>query len=148
MLFRSATSVAVLACAASAAAKPQPYKLAVMAVPGMSLSRRDTAGYQPEESNCGDGNTCAEACGTGYAHCPSEDSLMHCFNPEVNQSCCTDGTGSTSFIYIYIFFTSATLTCNAIILLTHERARLLRRRLLLHPRHQARDLVLPRLHGS
>jgi len=95
MLFRSATSVAVLACAASAAAKPQPYKLAVMAVPGLSLSRRDTLGYQPDVTECGDGNTCAEACGAGYDQCKSEDNLVHCFNPEAGQSCCNDDTGNS-----------------------------------------------------
>ena len=94
MLFRSATSVAILACAASAAANPQPYRLAVMPVSGLGLSRRDTLGYQPEEQDCGDGNTCAEACGAGFAQCPSEDDAIHCFNPEAAQLCCTDGSGS------------------------------------------------------
>lgn len=94
MLFRSATSVAILACAASAAAKPQPYKLAVMPMPGLSLLRRETPGYQPEETTCHDGSTCSEACGAGYTQCASNDAAIHCFNPEAAQSCCHDGTGS------------------------------------------------------
>lgn len=101
MLFRSATSVAILACATSAAAEPQPYKLAVMAVPGLSLSRRDTLGYQPEETVCGDGNTCAEACGAGFSQCASHDAAIHCYNPEADQACCGDGTGSTCHIAMW-----------------------------------------------
>ena len=94
MLFRTA-SVAVLACAAHAAAKPQPYKLAVMNVPNLGLSRRDTFGYQPEEIVCNKGGeTCADACDVGYVQCPSNDATVHCYNPTVDQLCCTDGTGS------------------------------------------------------
>lgn len=95
MLYKTATSAAILACAASAAAKPQPYRLAVMAVPGSSLARRDTLGYQPEETVCGDGNSCAEACGDGFEQCSSNDAQIHCFNPQAAQSCCTDGTGNS-----------------------------------------------------
>lgn len=94
MFFRTVASIAFLAVTASASAKPQPYKLAMMPVAGMSLVRRDTSGYIPEETVCGDGNTCDEACGAGYTQCASNDAAIHCFNPEAQQSCCTDGTGS------------------------------------------------------
>jgi hypothetical protein len=95
MLFRTATSAAILAFAASASAKPQPYKLAVMPLSGLSLARRDTNGYIPEETVCGDGNTCAEACGGGFTQCASNDAATHCFNPEAGQACCSDGTGNS-----------------------------------------------------
>jgi hypothetical protein len=97
MFFRTAVSVAVLAASASATASPHPYKLAVMPLPGLSLSRRDTFGYQPEETVCGDGNTCAEACGAGFTQCPSNDASIHCYNAEAAQNCCSDGTGSKCF---------------------------------------------------
>lgn len=95
MHFRTAASAAILACAAHAIAEPQPYKLAVMPVLGMSLSRRDTNGYQPEQSVCGDGDTCSEACGAGYTECAAVDDSIHCFNPEAKQQCCQDGTGNS-----------------------------------------------------
>jgi len=95
MLFRIATSVALLAAATNVAAEPRPYKLAVMPLTGLSLARRDTSGYIPEETVCGEGNTCAEACGGGYTQCTSNDAATHCFNPEAGQNCCTDGTGNS-----------------------------------------------------
>jgi hypothetical protein len=94
MHFRTAASAAILACAAHASAEPKPYKLAMMPVLGMGLSRRDTNGYQPEQTVCGDGDTCAEACGAGYTECGAVDDSIHCFNPDVKQACCNDGTGS------------------------------------------------------
>jgi hypothetical protein len=95
MLFRAAASVALVACVSHAAAEPKPYKLAVMPVLGMSLMRRDTSGYQPEETQCHEGNTCAEACGDGFTQCPSTDDAIHCFNPAAAQSCCSDGSGNS-----------------------------------------------------
>ncbi|KAF5609378.1 prp 4 c [Fusarium pseudoanthophilum] len=96
MLFRSIASVAFLACASNVAAEPQPYKLVKAPVEGLSLARRSTPGYQPDQSVCGGGgDTCAEACGAGYESCPSEDDSTHCFNPTVKQSCCFDGTGNS-----------------------------------------------------
>lgn len=93
MQFTTASAVAVLAFTASAAAEPQPYRLAVM--PGLSLMRRDTNGYKPETSNCGTGNTCAEACGAGFDQCASNDGVAHCFNPAAKQNCCSDGSGNS-----------------------------------------------------
>lgn len=94
MHFRAAASVAILACATHVAAEAKPYKLASMPLPGLSLMRRDTSGYQPDEVKCGDGETCAEACGADFAQCPSDDNLVHCFNPAAAQNCCHDGSGS------------------------------------------------------
>ncbi|KAG5926267.1 hypothetical protein E4U42_003483 [Claviceps africana] len=99
MLFRTVTSLALLATAASAAspeAKRQPYRLAVMAVPGRSLMRRDDGGYKPDQKQCKAGNTCAEACGAGFDQCPGgQPDIAHCFNPTVGQSCCTDNSGNS-----------------------------------------------------
>ncbi|KAF4455345.1 prp 4 c protein [Fusarium austroafricanum] len=96
MLFRTIASIAFLACASNAAAEPQPYLLIKAPVQGLSLARRTTPGYQPDQSICGGGgNTCAEACGAGYEACPSEDKSTHCFNPTVKQTCCFDGTGNS-----------------------------------------------------
>ncbi|KAH6607543.1 prp 4 c domain-containing [Trichoderma cornu-damae] len=99
MLFRTATSVALLACAAHvsarAEAQPKPYRLAMMPVLGISLARRDTNGYQPEQSQCHDGDTCADACGSDYTECPSNDGVAHCYNPAAKQNCCADGSGNS-----------------------------------------------------
>ncbi|KAF7543611.1 hypothetical protein G7Z17_g10606 [Cylindrodendrum hubeiense] len=95
MLFRSAASIALVAYASHVAAVAQPYKLIKGPVLGLSLARRDTNGYQPEQSVCGDGNTCAEACGTGYETCVSNDSSTHCYNPADDQICCSDGSGNS-----------------------------------------------------
>ncbi|CEJ84853.1 hypothetical protein VHEMI03596 [[Torrubiella] hemipterigena] len=93
MHFTTATAAAVLAFAANAVAEPQPYMLAAM--PGLSLMRRDSAGYTPETSVCGAGNTCAEACGSDFTQCASTDGVSHCFNPKAKQACCTDGSGNS-----------------------------------------------------
>ncbi|RGP60184.1 prp 4 c [Fusarium longipes] len=98
MLFQTFASIALLACATNAAsqAQPQPYKLIKAPVAGLSFARRSTPGYQPDQSVCsGGGNTCADACGSGFESCPSEDGQTHCFNPIVKQSCCFDGTGNS-----------------------------------------------------
>ncbi|UKZ73886.1 hypothetical protein TrVFT333_001540 [Trichoderma virens FT-333] len=95
MLFRTATSVALLACAASVSAEPKPYRLAMMPVLGQSLARRSTYGYQPELSQCSDGDTCAEACGSAYTECPSSGKETHCYNPSAKQNCCMDGSGNS-----------------------------------------------------
>lgn len=97
MLFNAVASAVLLATAANAAAKPQPYRLAVMALPGQSLMRRDTAGYKPDQKTCKAGNTCAEACGAGYDQCigGAAHDIAHCFNPAAGESCCTDDSGNS-----------------------------------------------------
>ncbi|KAH7328258.1 hypothetical protein B0I35DRAFT_13237 [Stachybotrys elegans] len=95
MLFRAAASVTILACAVNASAEPKPYRLATMPVLGMSLARRDTNGYIPEQTVCGEGNTCSEACGAGYTECASTNDSIHCYNPDAQQKCCTDGSGNS-----------------------------------------------------
>ena len=102
MLFNTIVAAAVLAGAVNAAVSdPQPYKpaparrLAVMALPGQSLVRRDTAGYKPNQKHCNAGATCAEACGAEYAQCGREGDVAHCFSPAAGESCCTDGSGNS-----------------------------------------------------
>lgn len=98
MLFQTIASIAILATGATAAAAEprQPYRLAVMAMPGQSLMRRDTSGYKPDQKQCKSGNTCAEACGANYAQCPGgKPEFAHCFNAAAGESCCTDNSGNS-----------------------------------------------------
>lgn len=98
MLFKSVSTMAVVALAAGVSAEDlKPYKpLMKMSIHQMfGIGRRQTDGYQPTESTCSDGATCAEACGAGYVTCASVDQNVHCFNPDIKQTCCPDQTGST-----------------------------------------------------
>lgn len=103
VLFRTATKmgikaliVSTLLIAAQVTAEPAPYKLASMSLnTAFGLLKRQS-GYQPTQTFCGTGDTCAEACGAGYVQCPSSDGDMHCFDPAIQQTCCPDGSGSKS----------------------------------------------------
>jgi hypothetical protein len=100
MLVKSVAALAAIAFAANAAAEPMPYKPTMVktstrALFGGILRRQDQPGYQPEETMCGDGNTCEEACGAGYQTCASVDSQVHCFNPTVGELCCPDESGNS-----------------------------------------------------
>ena len=98
-----ATSVAILACAASSvsAFRPMPYKparrMAFMPLPGQSLARRDSNGYSPEETKCNnpDADTCAGACGDGFTQCDATDKAIHCFNHADGQKCCPGSNGNS-----------------------------------------------------
>lgn len=95
MLFQTVASIALLATGAVAVEARQPYRLAVMALPGQSLMRRDTSGYKPDQKQCKAGNTCAESCGADYQQCAGgKPDVAHCFNPKAGESCCTDDSGS------------------------------------------------------
>ncbi|KAK5625053.1 hypothetical protein RRF57_000769 [Xylaria bambusicola] len=61
----------------------------------IDLHRRDIEGYSPTELLCGEGDTCAEACGKGFTKCDSKDHLTHCFNPSKEQTCCPNGSGDS-----------------------------------------------------
>ena len=52
-------------------------------------------GYYPSTHLCGQGDTCAEACGPTQIQCPSESGL-YCYDPAVGDHCCSDGSGSMS----------------------------------------------------
>jgi hypothetical protein len=53
-------------------------------------------GYHPEFGGCETGTTCREACGAAFEECKSTTDLaLFCYNPTVEQKCCSDGSGST-----------------------------------------------------
>jgi hypothetical protein len=66
---------------------------------GAMLRRGDAIlkrqGYYPTTHYCGEGDTCAEACGPTYVQCPS-NADTYCYDPSVGDHCCRDGTGSMS----------------------------------------------------
>ncbi|KAL2131268.1 hypothetical protein VTI74DRAFT_5323 [Chaetomium olivicolor] len=97
MLVRSIAAVAALAFSANVAAEPMPYKPMNMKMSARELFGRqdNTPGYIPDQTACGTGNTCAEACGAGYETCASKDSQIHCFNPAAGEVCCPDKSGSS-----------------------------------------------------
>ncbi|KAK8051445.1 hypothetical protein PG993_002830 [Apiospora rasikravindrae] len=102
MLFNALSPLAFVALAGHAIADPapQPYQMDVakMSVRDIfGLQRRDDGGeYQPAETLCGSGTTCAEACGKGFEQCGSQDDQVHCFNPTVGQTCCQGGTNGNA----------------------------------------------------
>ncbi|EPE02329.1 prp 4 c domain-containing protein [Ophiostoma piceae UAMH 11346] len=100
MQFKS-SALAFLAVASQVVAEPQPYK-AANAIHKMSVRelfgvvrRTGSDGYSPASSLCGLGQTCAEACGAGYATCKSSDDAIHCYNPAAAQICCPDNSGNS-----------------------------------------------------
>jgi hypothetical protein len=98
MLFKASAAAALLALASqvSADAPKMPYKPIVkMSVHQMfGLNARQASGYQPTQQICGTGTTCQTACGPDFQQCPSTDGQTHCFEPSVQQTCCSDGSGS------------------------------------------------------
>jgi hypothetical protein len=98
MLVKSLSALAMLAVAVSAAdlqpykAQPKIMKMSVRDLFG--VERRDD-GYQPSQSVCGTGATCAEACGAGYDTCVSRDNSVHCYNPKAAETCCPDESGNS-----------------------------------------------------
>ncbi|KEZ41130.1 hypothetical protein SAPIO_CDS7198 [Scedosporium apiospermum] len=90
------TAAAVLALAATVAADNVRFTRAAPAQLGRLARREDDGAYEPELLECGEGNTCAEACGAGYEQCESSASENHCFNPAAGETCCTFlGLGSS-----------------------------------------------------
>ncbi|KAL2141286.1 hypothetical protein VTI28DRAFT_2621 [Corynascus sepedonium] len=99
MLVKSIAALAALTLAANVAAEPMPYKPSMMRTSTRDLfgvvRRQDDSGYQPDQEQCGEGSTCAEACGAGYEVCTSKDKLTHCYNPTVGEICCPDQNGGS-----------------------------------------------------
>lgn len=50
--------------------------------------------FSPTTLTCGQGDTCAESCGTGYILC-SDPTTFLCYNPGAGQSCCNAGSSSS-----------------------------------------------------
>ena len=84
----------VAVAAATVAADGVSYKMAKKPLGLASLAARQEPGYKPEQRICGDGNTCAEACGSGFSQCPSTSGLSHCYNKDAGETCCMDPSGS------------------------------------------------------
>jgi hypothetical protein len=95
MLFNTFVAVSIFGASALGAASPAPYKLGKMSINSAFGLMKRQAGYQPTQTFCGPGADCAASCGAGYVQCPSTDSTLHCFDPDVKQSCCPDGTGNS-----------------------------------------------------
>lgn len=91
-------NIVIAALAATVAAERVPYKLARKSQSLVALARRQEPGYQPEQTFCGEGETCSEACGSGYEQCASTDGLSHCYNLAAGESCCQDDNGSASTV--------------------------------------------------
>jgi hypothetical protein len=91
MHFKPATMAAIAALASQAVAEAT-YKMALHPHQIFGIVKRQETGYAPNETFCGMGTSCAEACGAGYIVCASQDSSIHCFNPDA-QKCCTDESG-------------------------------------------------------
>lgn len=60
------------------------------------IAKRQSPGYYPDSGVCGSGHNCAQACGSGYETCPSISTVLHCFSPIHNQTCCPNGSGCSS----------------------------------------------------
>ncbi|KAL2158903.1 hypothetical protein VTH06DRAFT_2933 [Thermothelomyces fergusii] len=98
MLVKSIAALAAFTLAANAIAEPMPYKPSLTRTTTRSLfgiGHRQDAVYQPAAVTCGDGDTCAEACGAGYETCVSNDDSTHCYNPTVGEICCPNQSGGT-----------------------------------------------------
>ncbi|SPN99671.1 uncharacterized protein DNG_02522 [Cephalotrichum gorgonifer] len=87
-------TVALVALAAVASAEKLEFTR-INKVGLASLVRRADDGgaygegaYEPQESECGEGATCAEACGAGFEQCGESDGVKSCFNPTVGETCC------------------------------------------------------------
>jgi hypothetical protein len=134
MLFSALAVSSLFVAVAVATPEPAPYRIGSMSVnPAFGLAKRQ-AGYQPTQTFCGSGYTCAEACGADYVQCPSSDGNLHCYDPAIQDTCCPDGTGSK---HCYLLSSSLTLILISCV------NRLLCRGILLHPRRLWRDMVLP-----
>jgi len=99
MLFKSSAVVALLAIASHAVAEEEkmPYKpiMKMSLHQGFGLNGRQASGYLPTQTLCNNGTTCEDACGPAFTECASTDGQTHCFEPSLNQQCCTDGSGNS-----------------------------------------------------
>ncbi|KAI1302975.1 hypothetical protein F5Y03DRAFT_193150 [Xylaria venustula] len=99
MIYSTAYTLLVVGLASQILAEPyEPHRpsLARMSTRNIiGFHRRDLEGYAPTEQICGDGDTCAEACGKGFTQCHSKDHLTHCYNPVKKETCCPNGSGES-----------------------------------------------------
>ncbi|OLN97474.1 putative secreted protein [Colletotrichum chlorophyti] len=103
MHIRSLTSLALVALAAQAfAEQTKVFKRSITTGRDLGFMRRSDNGYQPEDEVCSKGgNTCAEACGSGYQQCKSTDQAVHCYNPAAGETCCSTNNGNSCLSAFY-----------------------------------------------
>ncbi|TDZ40598.1 putative secreted protein [Colletotrichum spinosum] len=103
MHIRSLASLAVVAFAAQAfAQQPKVFKRSINIGRELGFMRRADNGYQPADEVCSKGgNTCAEACGSGYQQCKSTDQAVHCYNPAAGETCCSTNSGNSCLSSFY-----------------------------------------------
>ncbi|KAH0431366.1 hypothetical protein CcaCcLH18_07100 [Colletotrichum camelliae] len=103
MHFRSLASVALVAFSAQAFAQDKVFKRSIITPSrDFGIMRRADGAYQPADEVCSKGgNTCAEACGTGYEQCKSTDSAVHCYNPAAGETCCSTNSGNSCLSSFY-----------------------------------------------
>src|SRR5436853_6906155 len=96
----------LLAAGVLAAAEPAPYRLGAVSHNQLFgvVKRQEgtqTYGYQPTQTPCGSGDSCALACGAGSQQCASNDGETHCYYPLKGDICCLDLSGSTiPFLFV------------------------------------------------
>ncbi|ETS83157.1 hypothetical protein PFICI_05033 [Pestalotiopsis fici W106-1] len=97
MLFSAIAFAALAGQAVVAEGVKKPYKpqMAKMSVKDVLMGRQAGAGYYPDSTACGTGDTCAEACGAGYEQCYSTDDLIHCYDLANAQTCCPNSSGDS-----------------------------------------------------
>jgi len=101
MLFSTLAASSLFVVAALGSPEPAPYKLGSMSLNrAFGLDKRQS-GYQPTQTICGTGDTCAIACGATYETCASNDGNLHCFDPSVQQTCCPNLTGDACDLGYY-----------------------------------------------
>jgi len=113
MLSNSVVIIPFLAASAWAAAEPAPapamptpYMMGIPAEMGVGRLLKRQAGYQPTQTACSVGATCAESCGAGYETCndsnnPDPSYSFYCYNPSLGDTCCSDDTGNSCSIGYY-----------------------------------------------
>jgi len=91
-MYAKAFTLAVLASTVAAEQWYQhvPHNFGAMLKRGEAIAKRQ--GYYPTSTPCGEGDTCAEACGAGQVECPANVGRGVCFDPAA-AACCPDGSG-------------------------------------------------------
>jgi hypothetical protein len=91
------TTAVFAALVASAAAVESSRKFTRAATPfQLGLHLRDVnKAYAPETTECGEGDSCVEACGEGFMECMANGVANHCYRPGAGETCCVyTGNGS------------------------------------------------------
>jgi len=95
MLVNIFVASSLFVTSALAAAEPVPYRIGSMSLNDAFGLLKRQAGYAPTQTYCGPGADCAASCGAGYVQCDSTDGDLHCYDPDIQQTCCPDGSGNS-----------------------------------------------------